>query len=55
MLRLSPTNVAPSVILEGEDYRLKVSINAQDHLGAREGIDEMSLVDAMVRMPMLCQ
>jgi hypothetical protein len=26
-LKLSPTNVAPSVILEGEDYGLKASIN----------------------------
>ena len=28
---LAPTNVAPSVILEGEDYGLEVSTNDQAH------------------------
>jgi len=30
-VRITPTNVAPSVILEGEDYGLKGSINAAAH------------------------
>ena len=30
-LPLSPTNVCPSVVFEGEDYDLKVSINATAH------------------------
>jgi hypothetical protein len=28
-MRTSPTNVRPSVVLEGEDYGLKVSINVK--------------------------
>jgi len=30
MKQISPTNVAPSVILEGEDYGLKASINVHN-------------------------
>jgi hypothetical protein len=30
-MAMSPTNVAPGVILEGEDYGLKVSINNAGH------------------------
>jgi hypothetical protein len=32
-LLVTPTNVAPSVILEGEDYGLKASINAEPSHG----------------------
>jgi hypothetical protein len=33
-LALSPTNVAPSMILEGENYDLKASINGQAYRGS---------------------
>jgi len=34
-LRSSPTNACPSLILEGEDYGLKVSINVHSQSGVR--------------------
>jgi hypothetical protein len=40
-----PTNAAPSVIIEGEDYDLKASINAElSHRGTRSSYWEVSCV-----------
>ena len=34
-MRITPTNACPSLILEGEDYGLKVSINVHSQSGVR--------------------